>query len=128
MVFDNNILRRIAGLSFDNEESRWRKWHNGELREVTKQEYITDYISSKRLRWLGHLAIIEEDRLSKRAMAGRGEGRRLVGRPRMRWYDNAMEDLQNLGLKNPREEQREIAVDRRVWRDLVKAAMCLQEA
>ena len=40
---------------------------------------------------------MEEDRLSKRAMAGRGEGRRLVGRPRMRWYDNAMEETSKPG-------------------------------
>ena len=44
---------------------------------------------------------MEIDRLPKRVMEGSVEGRRPVGRPRMRWYDNAMEDLQNLGLQNP---------------------------
>ena len=61
-------------------------------------------------------------------MEGCVEGRRPVGRFRMRWYDNAMEDLQNLGLQNPREEWIEMAADRRVWRGLVRAAMGLQEA
>ena len=51
-----------------------------------------------------------------------------MGRFRMRWYDNAMEDLQNLDLQNPREEWSEMAADNRVWRDLVRAAMGLQEA
>ena len=79
-------------------------------------------------RWLGHVARMERDRLPKRVMEGSVEGRRPVGRPKMRWYDNAMEDLQNLGLQNPREERSEMAPDRRVWKCLVRAAMGLQEA
>ena len=71
---------------------------------------------------------MEEDRLPNIVMEGRVEGRRRVGRPRMRWYNNAMEDLQNLGLQNPKEEWSEMAADRRVWRGLVRAAMGLQEA
>ena len=72
---------------------------------------------------------MERDRLPKRVMEGSVEGSRPVGRPRMRWYDNAMEDLQNLGLQNPREEWIEMAADRRVWGEgLVRAAMSLQEA
>ena len=52
----------------------------------------------------------------------------LIYRPRMIWYDNAMEDLQNLALQNPREEGIEMAADRRVWSRLVSAALGLQEA
>ena len=125
LVFENNILRRITGPIFDNEENRWRRRHNAEVREITNQEYITDYISSQRLRWLGHVARMEIDRLPKRVMEGSVEGRRPVGRPRMRWYDNVMEDLQHLGLQNPREEWDEMATDRRVWMSLVRAAMGL---
>ena len=120
-------MRRITGPVFDNEENRWRRRHNVEVREITKQEYITDYISSQRLRWLGHVARMEIDRLPKRVMEGSVEGEGPVGRPRMQWYDNAMKDLQNLGLQNPREEWIEMAVDRRVWRGL-GVAMGLQEA
>ena len=97
-------------------------------REIIKQEYITDYISSHRLRWLGHVARMEIDRLPKRVMEGSVESSRAVVRPRMRWYDNAMEDLCNMGLQNPREEWIEMAADRRVWRGLVRVVMGLQEA
>ena len=41
-------------------------------------------------RWLGHVARMERDRLPKRVMEGSVEGRRPVGRPKMRWYNNAM--------------------------------------
>ena len=71
---------------------------------------------------------MERDRLPKRVMEGSVEGSRPVGRPRMRWYDNAMEDLQNLGLQNPREEWSKKIADKRIWRGLVRAAMGLQEA
>lgn len=128
MVFENNILRRIAGPVFDIEENRWRRRHNNELREVTNQEYITDFISAQRLRWLGHVARMDEERLPKKVFEGGIEGRRPAGRPRMRWYDNVLKDLENLGLQNPREEWRDMAADRRVWRGLVRAAMGLQEA
>ena len=45
LVFENNILRRIAGPVFDEDENRWRRRHNDELREVTKQDLIIDLIS-----------------------------------------------------------------------------------
>ena len=43
---------------------------------------MTDYISSHKLRWFGHVARMEIDRLQKRVMEGSVEGRRPVGRPR----------------------------------------------
>ena len=46
----------------------------------------------------------------------------------MQWYDNAMKDLQNLGLQISREEWSEMAADKRIFRGLVRAAMVLQEA
>jgi hypothetical protein len=42
-------------------------------------------------------------------------GTRPVGRPRQRWED-AMEDLKKLKLKN----WKEVAKDRRTWRDLAE--------
>ena len=111
LVFENNILRRITGPVFDEEEGRWRRRHNDEVREVTNQEYITDFISSQRLRWLGNVAGMGEERVSKRVMEGAVEGRRPVGRPRRRWWDNMMADLECLGLQNPREEWGYIAAE-----------------
>ena len=50
LFFENNILRRINGPIFDVEENRWRKSHNEDVQEITRQCYITDFISSQRLR------------------------------------------------------------------------------
>ena len=113
LVFENNVLRRITGPVFDVEENRWRKRHNEEVREITKQCYITDFISSQRLRWLGHVARMEEVRLPRKIFEGTVEGRRPVGRPRKRWKDNVMEDLEKVGIPNPTEEREDLARDRR---------------
>ena len=45
-------------------------------------------------------------------------GTRQVGRPRQRWQDDVMEDLKKLEFKNGKE----IAKDRRTWRDLAEKA------
>jgi len=41
-----------------------------------------------------------------------------VGRPRQRWKEDVMEDLKKLKVKN----RKEIAKDRRTWRDLAEMA------
>ena len=87
MVFENTILRRIAGPIFDREENIWRRRHNAELREYTSQEKIVDVIKRMKLRWAGHVARMNEDRLPKRAMLGVVDGHRPRGRPRRRWID-----------------------------------------
>jgi len=46
-------------------------------------------IKSRRMRWVGHVA---------RMGMGRGVYRVLVGRPRRRWEDNIMMDLQEVGV------------------------------
>jgi len=45
-------------------------------------------------------------------------GTRPVGRPRQRWQEDVMEDLKNLKVKN----RKEMAKDRRTWRDLAEKA------
>ena len=127
-VFENSVLRRITGPVYDVEESTWRRRHNEEVRELTKQVKITDFISSQRLRWLGHVARMGEQRWPRRVMEGMMEGRRPVGRPRMRWKDNVMSDLEKVGVQNPLDEWQELATDRRTWSGLVRAVMGLREA
>ena len=63
---------------------------------------------------------MEDGRLAKEVMVGRPMGTRPVGRPRKRWIDNVKEDVDTLGV-NPNEWM-QIAEDRSVWSQLVKAA------
>ena len=119
-VFENTILRRIYGPVFDQNEQAWRQRHNAELRELSRLPNIICYVRAVRLRWAGHVARMPEERLYKRYMLGRPEGRRPVGRPRLRWLDGVTRDLRQLGVGE--EEWMQVAQDRRRWRALVEAA------
>jgi hypothetical protein len=54
-------------------------------------------IKSRRMRWAGHMAWIEEGRGVYRVLVGKPEGKRPLGRPRRRWEDNIRMDLQEVG-------------------------------
>ena len=64
---------------------------------------------------------MNDDSIVKQIAQGTPEGRRPVGRPRMRWSDNIKKDLELLGVENPTEWW-DIAQNRGQWRLLVKAA------
>ena len=59
---------------------------------------IVRVIKSIRMRWAGHVAHMGEGRGVYRALVGKPEGKRPLGRPRRRWEDNIRMDLQEVGL------------------------------
>jgi len=48
------------------------------------------------MRWAGHVARMGEERGSYRVLVGKPEGKRSMGRSRLRWMDIGM-DLQEVG-------------------------------
>ena len=54
-------------------------------------------IKSRRMRLSGHVARMGEEREAYRALVGKPEGKRPLGRPRRRWLDNIRKDLQEVG-------------------------------
>jgi hypothetical protein len=54
-------------------------------------------IKSRRMRWAGHVARMEEKRNANRLLVGKPEGKRPVGRQRLRWADNMEIDLLEMG-------------------------------
>jgi hypothetical protein len=48
-------------------------------------------------RGVGHVALMAEKSGAYRVLVGRPEGRRPLGRPRLRWEDNIKMDLQEVG-------------------------------
>ena len=62
------------------------------------------------MRWAGHVARMGEDRGVHRVLVGKPEEKRPLGRPRCRWEDNIMMDLQEVG--GGRGDQMELAQDR----------------
>ena len=74
-------------------------------------------VKSRRMRWVGHVARMGEDRAVHRVLVGTPEGKRPLGRPRRRWEDNIKMDFQKVG--GGRGNWMELAEDRDRWRTLV---------
>ena len=53
-------------------------------------------IKSRRLRWAGQVARIEECRSAFKILTGKPTGKRSLGRPRRRWEDNL--NLEEMGV------------------------------
>ena len=85
---------------------------------------IVRVIKSRRLRWAGHVAIMEEGRSVFKILTGKPTGKRPVGRPRRRWEDNIRMDLEEIGINVG--NWIDSAQDRDYWRALVNAALSLR--
>ena len=59
---------------------------------------IVRVIKSRRLRWAGLVARMDEGRSAFKILAGKRTGRRPLGRPRRRWEDNITMDLEEIGI------------------------------
>ena len=76
------------------------------------------------MRWAGHVARMGEGRGLHRVMVGKPEGKRPLGRPRLRWEDNIKMDLQEVGGSCG--DWMELAQDRDRWRALMSTVRNLR--
>ena len=83
----NKVVRKIFGPKRDDETGEWRRLHNGELHDLYGKSDIIriQVVKSRRLRWAGHVTRMENDRGAWKLLVGKPEGKRPVGRGRMRW-------------------------------------------
>ena len=59
---------------------------------------VSNIVSYRRLRWLGHLARMPDERLPKRVLFGHTDGSGVRGKSQKQWVDYVREDLQFAGL------------------------------
>jgi hypothetical protein len=81
-VIENRLLRKIFGPKRDEVTGECKKLHNEELRDLYSSPSIIRIIKSRRMRWAGHVARMEEKRNSYRLLVGKPAGKRPLGRPR----------------------------------------------
>ena len=59
---------------------------------------IVRVIKSRRLRWAGHVARMDEGRRAFKILTGKPTRKRPLGRPRRRWEENIRMDLEEMGI------------------------------
>ena len=59
---------------------------------------IVRVIKSRRLKWAGHVARMEEGRSAFKILTGKPRRKRHLGRPRRRWEDNIRMDFEEIGI------------------------------
>jgi len=90
---------------------------NRELEEMSKGENRVKWMKGRRIRWLGHLERMEEDRMRKKIFTQELEGTRRRGRPRKGRKEELERDLQVLGVR-----WRKLVADSKKWKDIVRQA------
>ena len=70
-----------------------RRFHK-ELNDLYSPSSTVRLIKSRRMRWVGHVARMEEGRGVHKVLVGKPGGKRPLGRPRRRWEDNIEINLQ----------------------------------
>jgi hypothetical protein len=96
-MIENRVLMRVFGPKRSDVTGEWRKLHTEEVNDLYTLSNIVRVVKSRRMRWAGHMARMGEDRGVHRVLVGRLEGKRSLGRPRLRWEDNIKMDLQEVG-------------------------------
>jgi len=79
---------------------------------------IVRFIKTQRIKWQVHIHRMDRTRPTGKLLEWRAMGTRPVGRPRQRWQEDVMEDLDKLKVKT----WKETAKCRRTWRDLAEKA------
>jgi len=123
-VFEYKELRRIFELKRGKVSGEWRKSIMSELNDLYSSSIIILVIKSRRTRWVWHEARMVKSRCVHRVLVGKPEGKRPRGRPRRRWKDNIMVDLQEVGCGGM--DWNELVQDRDRWRAVVNAVLNLR--
>jgi hypothetical protein len=89
-----------------------------ETDKLTEGADILRFIKAQRIKWLGQIQRLDQERPTRKLSDWQLVGNRPVGRPRQRWQEDIMEDLKKLKIKN----WKEVAKERRTWRDLAGKA------
>ena len=120
-TFERKVLRTIFGPVFDPNQNRWRRRFNHELMQLYREPDIVRTTKINRLRWLGHVQRMDENRVPKKLLKTKPEGKRSAGRPKSRWCDAAFANLRTIGVTS----WETLAENRPGWRSMLQKAKTL---
>ena len=113
-------MRRIFGPKRDK-NGGWRRLHNEKHHSLYRSSNIVRVIKSRKLRWTGHVARMEEGRSAFKILTGKATGKRPLEKTRRRWEDNIRMDLEEMSINAG--NWVDSAQDRDYWRALVNLTL-----
>ena len=110
--FHNDCLRKICRIFWPNKIS------NADLYTKTKEKDIESQITTRRLRWLGHVLRMNKVRHPNKCLRWEPPGgKRSIGQPRTTWRRSVEKELRRMELTWGTAES--LAKDRAAWRTKV---------
>jgi hypothetical protein len=91
-LLESTEIRIVACVTV-RQTGSWRKLHTEEIHNLYSSPSIIRMTKSRRMRWAGHIARMEEKRHAYRILVGNPEGKRPLGRPKRRWVYNIKMNL-----------------------------------
>ncbi len=110
-LFQNDCLRKIC------RKTVLDMARVTDMRSQCKVTSVQNIVSYRRLRWLGHVARMPDDRLPKILLFASLQGEGVRGAPLKSWRDYVREDLQALKLNLTRYRK---AKDRDAWKATIE--------
>jgi hypothetical protein len=95
--FERKIIRTIYGPVRQGME--WRTRNNEEIDNILRKEDIVRFVRARTISWISHVERRENSRMPKRVMREKIYTRRKRGRPKVRWLDDVLEDLREMGIE-----------------------------
>jgi hypothetical protein len=116
MTWERKMLQKIYGPKC--EHGLWRIRTNLELQNVYQSPDIVTETKVGRLEWLVHIIRMDGAHMAKKVFVSKPEGRRDIGRPKLRWLDDIEDDIKALGIRRWRIK----AQDRNEWTAIKREA------
>ena len=80
-MFRSRVVRMVFGSEKEEVKGKWTKLHNEEPHVLYFSPDIIWVIRSRAVRWVEHVEWMGKKRNAYRVLAGKSEGKRLLGRP-----------------------------------------------
>jgi hypothetical protein len=89
-----------------------------EISDILKGQHIIGFIKRHRLNWMGHIERVTADNIVQKVKRWKLMSKRPIGRPKMRWEDDVLEDARSMDVRN----WMKVAQDRDSWKRVVERA------
>jgi len=74
-MLNGSVGNGDACLRYRSVTGDWKRLHDEELRDLYFSPNVTQVTASRRVKWVGHVARVEERRFSYRVLVGKPEGK-----------------------------------------------------